>query len=110
MKPQDFQWRTRQQRQEFDAIKIKSFEPTPEEILQQEKEQENLKQEQINFKLSTRWIVKPDVITKEWMLKVMDWLDAKQFLWEDLDWYLNNQLELHWTLEKVMDNLVLTYL
>ena len=110
MTPQDFLWRTRQQRQEFDLIRSKSFELTQEELLQQEIEQENIKQEQISLKLSNRWIVKPSPIKKEWMLQVMEWLDAKQFLGDDLELYLDNQLELHWTLERVMDNLVLAYL
>jgi hypothetical protein len=52
----------------------------------------------------------PSNITKERMLTVMKWLNANQFLWEDLSWYIDKQLELFWSLEKVMDNLVLTYL
>lgn len=110
MTPQDFQWWTRQQWQEFDAIRQQTFELTQEELLQKEIEQENMRQEQIYLKLSSRWIEKPNPIKKEWMLQVMEWLNARQFLGDDLELYLNNQLELHWTLEKVMDNLVLAYL
>lgn len=110
MIPQDFAWRTRKQWNEFDSIKRQCFEPTPEEIEQEATAQEFFRQQMILQKFSARWITIPETITKEWILDVMDWLDAKQFLGEDLNWYIDNQLEMLWSLEKVIDNLVLTYL
>lgn len=110
MTPQDFSPRTRAQWLEFQSIKDNAFLPTDKEIEQQRIEQEEARKQIILQKMAARWIIKPSPITKERMLQVMEWLDAKQFLGDDLEWYLDNQLELHWTLEKVMDNLVLAYL
>ena len=110
MTPKDFSARTRAQWLEFQSIKDNAFLPTEEENEQQRVEQEEARKKVIIQKMLARWIEKPNPIKKEWMLQVMDWLDAKQFLWEDIEWYIDNQLKLHWTLENVMDNLVLTYL
>lgn len=110
MIPNDFISRTREQRQEFENIKNNAFVPTEEEKAKQFVEQEKAKQQLILDRVSARGITIPAPVTKERMLAVMNWLWAQQFLGEDLEWYIEKQLELLWTLENVMDNLVLTYL
>ncbi len=110
MIPQDFSKRSRDDRKEFESIREKCFEQTEEERLQVEIENERRRKEIILQRITAKWITMPSNITKERMLTVMKWLNANQFLWEDLSWYIDKQLELFWSLEKVMDNLVLTYL
>jgi len=110
MVPKDFSTRSRDDRKEFDVIRTECFKQTETEKEEQEKENIRIRQWIILQKLIEKKIIIPENITKERMLIVMDWLDAKQFLWEDLEWYIDNQLKLLWTLENVMNNLVLTYL
>ena len=64
----------------------------------------------INDKLSAIWITRPEIITKEFVLWLLEKLDAKQFVWEDLGKWIDNQIELFWSLELAFDDLVTRYL
>lgn len=106
----DYTTRTRQEWIDFDKARSKAFEPTQEEIDQQALEQEQARKQLIDSKLSSRWIIIPDILSKQWMLVALEWLNAKSFVWDDVEWWLDWQIELYWDIRSALDNLVITYL
>lgn len=106
----DYTKRTRKDWIDFDNAKIKAFLPT-----EQEKEQEALriKEEReniLNEKITKLWIQRPNKITKERALVFLQNINAKEFIWEDLVWRLENQEEVFWSFDKAFDDLVIKYL
>lgn len=95
---------------EFDRLKSKAFEPTLEEIETQRLEQEQAKIELIKTKLANLWITRPEVITKEYVIWLLTQLKAEQFIWDDFDKWIENQISLFGNLETAFDDLVLRYL
>ncbi len=110
MLPSDFSSWTRDDWKLFEEIKEIALRPTELELKQIEIENENVKQLLIESKIKAVWISKPETLTKEWMLAMMESLDARKLLWEDLEKYLEWQVELYGSLEAVFEFLVLTYL
>lgn len=95
---------------EFDKIKSKAFEPTLEEKEAQRLEQEQNRINTINSKLANLWITRPEVITKEFVIWLLTSLNAEQFIWDDFNKWIENQISLFGDLETSFDDLVLRYL
>lgn len=106
----DYTTRTRQDWIDFDNARSEAFKPTAQEIQQQEDFEAQQKRELIDQKLESRWIVLPSTISKKWMLWALEWLNAKSFVWDDVEWRLDWQIELYWNIEDALDSLVITYL
>ena len=106
----DYTKRTRQDWINFDNARTKAFEPTEAEILEEWRRVEMEAKRAVEDKLESRWIERPKNPTKEWMLWALNMLHAQQYIGDDLEWRLDWQLELHGTIDKTIDNLVLTYL
>jgi len=95
---------------EFDRIKNLTFQPSQEELEEQIKQQKEYKQNLINSKLKTLWIERQEIITIEFALWLLEIINAKQFVWADLEWWLKNQIILFWDLETAFNELILRYL
>lgn len=108
--PTNFSWRTRKQRQEFDSIKQAVLTQTPEEIAAEEEEEIATRLKIVSDKLATIWMSVPQNLTKTRVVTFMNNINAKQWVWGDIQKYLQWQLELHWSYKKVIEYLVLTYL
>lgn len=106
----DYTTRTRQDWLNFEQARSKAFEPTSEELEQERIVQEEARRQDINDRLSSRWIVVPSPLTKQWMLAALSWLNAKAFVWKDVELRLDWQIEYYWSIESALDNLVITYL
>ena len=101
---------TREDWQEFDRLKQLAFQPTLEEIEKQKEEQEKQKQSLVNSKLKAIWIERPEVITKEFVLELLEMLNAKQWIWDDYNKFIDNQIILFWDLDTAFENLIITNL
>jgi hypothetical protein len=97
---------TREDWIEFDRLKWLAFQPTQEELEEQAKQQEEQKQLVITNKLQAIWITRPEVITKEFVLQLLEIINAKEFVWADLDLWIENQINLYWDLETAFNDLV----
>lgn len=106
----DYTTRTRKDWNDFDIARTKAFQYTEQELLEQEQERIIKEKKLIYDKLIERWIQLPTDISKERVLWALQMLNAKQYIWDDLEWWLEWQIELHWDLSNAIDNLVLTYL
>lgn len=101
---------TREDWQNFDNIRNIAFQPTQAEIDLQVQEQEQARINTINSKLTNLWIVRPQVITKEFVLWLLASMKAEQFIWEDFNGWIDNQIKLFWNLETAFDDLVIRFL
>ena len=61
-------------------------------------------------KLSIFGITEYPTVTKEFVLQLLTTMDAKQFVGEDLDTWVDNQIELCGSLEEAFDELVIKFL
>ena len=91
---------------EFDRIKSLPFQPTQEELEEQARQQEEQKQLVITSKLQAIWIERPEVITQEFVLQLLEAINAREFVWADLDKWINSQIELFWDIETAFNDLV----
>lgn len=110
MTPKDFSKRTREDWREFDAIRQAVFTQTPKEIAEEEEQQKNTRLQIVSDKLATIWMSVPQNLTKTRIVTFMNNINAKQWVWEDMQKYLQGQLELHGSYKKLIEYLVLTYL
>ena len=110
MTPQDFATRTREDRQQFDSIRETAFIQKAQEIADHEAQTQATRLQVVTNKLATIWMSVPEKLTKAWVVTFMTNINAKQWVWEDIQRYLQWQLELHWSYKKVIEYLVLTYL
>ena len=101
---------TREDWDEFDRIKNLPFQPTEEELEAQRLEQEQARINMINSKLTNLWITRPEVITKEFVIWLLTQLKAEQFIWDDFDWWIENQILLFGDIEKAFNDLVIRFL
>lgn len=101
---------TKEDWQEFDRLKNLVFQPTQEEIEKQKEEQEKQKQSLINSKLKAIWIEKPETITREIVLNLLEKLNAKQWIWDDYNKFIDNQIVLFWDLNTAFENLLINNL
>ena len=106
----DFTTWTREDFTNFDTQRQLVMQPTPEEIAIQQALIEANNLAIITSKLSALWITKPDIITKEFVLWFLEAINAKQFVWEDLSGWVDNQIILFWDLETAFNELVIRYL
>lgn len=95
---------------EFDRIKSLAFQPTEEELEAQRIEQEQNRLNTINYKLSNLWITRPEIITKEFVIWLLTQLNAEQFIWDDFETWVDNQVLLFWDIETAFNDLVIRYL
>lgn len=82
---QDFSTWTRADFQVFDARRQEVFQPTPEEIAIQHQQMEQARQISIASKLQAIGVVKPDILTTEFVIGMLQHLNAQQFVGEDLE-------------------------
>ena len=101
---------TKEDWQEFDRIKNLPLQPTTEELEAQRLEQEQNRINMINSKLTNLWITRPEVITKEFVIWLLTQLKAEQFIWDDFDWWVDNQILLFWDIETAFNDLVIRFL
>lgn len=101
---------TREDWQEFDRIKSIAFQQKEEELEAQRLEQEQNILNTINSKLNNLWITRPETITKEFIIWLLTSLNAQQFIWDDFDWWIEDQILLFGDLETAFDDLVIRFL
>ena len=107
---QEFANFTREDWNAYESFKAKAFEPTQEELETQRLEQENNKKLVIETKLKALWITRPQIVTKEFVLWLLNIINAKEFVWNDVEKWVLNQIEVFWDLETAFDDLVYTRL
>lgn len=90
----------------FDNIRALAFQPTQEEIEAEKQKQAELKKATIQAKLKALWVTRPQVITKEYVLWLLNMINAKQWIWEDIDTWFSNQITIFWDIETAFDELV----
>ena len=91
---------------EFDRLKSLPFQPTQEELEEQTRQQEEQKQLVITSKLQAIWIERPETITKEFVLELLETINAREFVWADLSTWIENQCLLFGDLKAAFDDLV----
>ena len=106
----DYTTRTRADRLAFDEAKRLAFQPTEQEIAEQKAKQEQDRKDMIKQKLQAVGAERPTKITKPRALQFLVMLDARQYIWDDLEKRIDDQIELFWDLEKAFDDLILRYL
>jgi hypothetical protein len=107
---QDFTTWTREDFLAFDARRNEVFQPTPEELEAQRAEYETARASAISEKISKYGIVRPETVTKEFVLQFLTAIDAQQFVGSDLEGWVDNQTVLFGNLDTAFDELVLRYL
>lgn len=101
---------TKEDWQQMETIKNIAFQPTQEELEVQRLEQEQARKDLINSKLSNFWIIRPETITKEFVIWLLTQMQAEQFIWADFETFIDNQIALFWDLETAFDDLVIRFL
>lgn len=104
MLPQDFQPRTREQRQEFEWYKNEVFKPTKEDIIQQEIESNNYKINYLTEKLALYGIkfVESDDYSQIFHDYIFNLPDLQEFWWthdrlqERYEYLIANENNLEW--------------
>jgi len=94
----------------FDELKSQAFEITLEEIETQRLQEIENKKIAIETKLANLWIVRPEIITKEYVIWLLTILNAEQYIWADFNKWVDNQISLFGDLETAFDDLVLRFL
>lgn len=103
------QW-TRQDFIDFENRKNEVFQPTIEEQeLERLAQIENNKQIIIS-KLANIGVIRPDIITKDFVLELLTWINAEQYIWNNFDTWIDNQVILFWDLDTAFNELVIRYL
>lgn len=105
----DYTTRTRKDWETFDSYRAKAFEPTPEELAEQARQQEEQRQAIITWKLKAMGITRPDVITKEFVLWLLIAMNAQEFVGKDLSEWIDNQEKLFGSLDLAFDELLIRY-
>ena len=101
---------TREDWNKFDKIKSLAFQPTQEELEEQARQQEEYRQSVITSKLQAIWIERPKTVTKEFVLYLLQWINAQQFVWDNLEEWIESQVILFWDIETAFNELVIRYL
>ena len=95
----------------FDARRQEVFQPTPEELEQQRVEQEAQIHDIVTEKLARIGVQLTEPITKEFVFALLDTINAKQFIGENVEQWVDNQIELFdGDINKAFRQLVLQYL
>ena len=107
----DFSTWTRADFIAFDARRQEVFQPTPEELEQQRMDQEAQMHDIVTEKLALVGVQLTEPITKEFVLVLLDTINAKQFIGENVEQWVDNQIELFdGDIDKAFRQLVLQYL
>lgn len=106
----DYKTRTRQDRIDFNNAKQKAFEPTIEEIKQEEERQKNAVEESINERITAIWVNVPSEVTKERLISVVNEYNVQQYIWDDVESWIDSQIELHGSAKWAFRYSVLSYL
>lgn len=61
-------------------------------------------------KLESIWIQVPEVITKEYVIQLLTQLDARKFIGDDYDTWVDNQVILFWDLDTAFNEIVTRFL
>lgn len=64
----------------------------------------------INFKFINLWIIRLEVIIKEFVIWLLTQLNAQQFIWNDFDLWVDSQILLFGDLEAAFDDLIIRFL
>ena len=106
----DFTTWTKQDFLDFDTRREELFTLTPEEIALQEIENDENIKLIVTDKLTTIWITRPEIITKEFCIELLTGFKAEQYIWDDFSSWVDNQIILFWDIEKAFNNLILRFL
>ena len=107
----DFTTWTREDFLAFDARRQEVFTPTPEELEQQRLDHEQYMNDLVEQKLLAVGITLTEPITREFALQLLELINARQFIGEDLDKWVDSQIELFdGDLDKAFKQLVVNYL
>ena len=101
-----FETFTREDFRNLDKIRNDIFAPTQEEIEAENIRKEEEKMEVVRIKLAKYNITPPIPFSREFMLWFLSLLDAKEFIGNDYDKFINDKIELYWTMEKAFYELV----
>ena len=78
----------------FDARRQEVFQPTPEELEQQRAEHDTQIHNIVTEKLAHVGVQLIEPITKEFVFVLLDTINAKQFIGENVEQWVDNQIEL----------------
>lgn len=90
----------------FDSMRINKFKPDESEVTLQAESLNKQKMESVKQKLIRIWFIYPDVLTKEFVLQFLTAINAGEFVWEDLNWWVDAQIELFGSLDTAFIELV----
>lgn len=107
----DFSNWTREDFRDFDARRNEVFQPTPQELAQAEEERATAFRNAIDAKLSAVGVIRPQALTKEFVISFLDSINASQFVGDDVPGWVDNQIALFdGSIDKAFDELVFRYL
>lgn len=90
----------------FDARRGEVFKPTPEETAAFELARKNAERARIDAKLSAVGVTRPETVTVDFCVALLERLGAQQFVGEDLRGWVANQETLFGDLDTAFDKLV----
>ena len=101
-----FQTFTREDFKNLDKVRTDIFAATQEEIEAQKIKEEQEKMNTIQEILKKNNITPPIIFSHEFMLWFLAKIDAKKFIGDDYNKFIDDNIVLHWTMEKAFYNLV----
>lgn len=106
----DFSTWTKEDFLAMEARREEVFALTTEEILASENQYKEKVKLAVTDKLANIWVTYPKVIDKSYVIEFLDNINAKQFVWADLEWWVDNQIYLFGDIESAFNDLVFRYL
>lgn len=105
----DFTTWTRQDFIDFDNRRAEVFTPTTEELAQIEAENKQKKEAIVKQKLERigYWSLEK---TKEAVIPFLYAINAQQFIWADVEKWVDNQILLYWDTETAFNEIIYNYL
>ena len=101
-----FETFTREDFKNLDKIRGDIFAPTQGEIEEENIRKEEEKMEVVRIKLAKYNITPPVPFTREFMLWFLDIINAKAFIWDNYEKFIDDNTIIYWTMEKAFNNLV----
>ena len=105
----DFTNWTRQDFIDFDNRRIEVFSPTPDEIAQRDYDNKQKKDAIVKQKLENIWYWNLEK-TKEAVVPFLYAINAQQFVWADIEKWVDNQILLYWDIETAFNEIIYNYL
>lgn len=106
----DFSNWTREDFLAFDARRAEVFMPTQAELDVQAQQQAEFEAQQLQAKMTMLWLPTWTPITKELALHILQGMNAQQFIGENLEGWIDEQIELFGILDEAFKNFVIKYL